>query len=100
MRCKTPVLSTLATTRVGTKTTSDRITVVALHHSPSSIAQYITAPEALRQGTLVLREVEPSSIIDRVCAHNTGHLPVFIAEGSTLVGGKQNRVATLSLLVP
>jgi len=96
----TPLLSTLATTRVGVKTGRDRLTVVALHRGLDSIARYVTAPDAMRQGTLVFREVCPGGIIDRVCAHNTGTLPVLIAEGSTLVGGRQNRVATLSILVP
>lgn len=61
--------------------------------------ELILATEALRNGTLEVREMRRPSVAE-VEARNGGSVPVLIREGDTLVGGRQNRVVTRTTVVP
>lgn len=61
--------------------------------------RYALLPDALAAKTLAIAECDEPDV-NALRVVNTGELPVLILDGTELVGGKQNRIAAASLLVP
>lgn len=67
---------------------------VYVHRPPTSVATGVTTSA----DDLVVTEVDGGEV-PRLRVHNPGPGPVLLTEGETLVGGRQNRVLNVSILV-
>ena len=56
--------------------------------------------EALARGLVELAEIDRGGSVPKLRVRNRGDRPVLIVEGTELRGGKQNRVANATVLVP
>ena len=88
----------LSRLRLGDPVQHDRITVVPLYTEPSSL-DYLTLEEATEKGLVKVEEVSESGSVPQMRVRNTAPVPVFIPDGTALVGSKQNRVVNLSLML-
>ena len=67
-------------------------------HGPSKPGPVpLTLAEALERGTV---DVIETGSVHRLTVRNRGDLPVFIQRGDIVKGGRQDRVLTVSMLVP
>lgn len=60
---------------------------------------YISLPEAMEKGSIIVEEVSAGGQVPNVRVQNRGDLAVLILFGEEIVGAKQNRVANASFLV-
>ncbi len=60
---------------------------------------YLSTDEALRKGTLTVREVGPGAV-PALVVENAGEVPILMLGGELLLGGKQNRVLRDDVLLP
>jgi hypothetical protein len=77
-----------------------RLSFSPLRRSSGSGLQYFTLEDAEAREGVRIEEISDSGSIPRLRVHNLVEKPLFIPDGSTLVGLKQNRVVNVSLLVP
>lgn len=68
---------------------------IYVHQPTTSAATGVTTST----DDLVVTEVD-GGVVPRLRVHNPGPVPVLVTEGETLVGGRQNRVLNVSILVP
>ena len=61
---------------------------------------WLLAPEAIVRNALSVAEMPNGAVVGKLHAANRGDVAVLILEGETLVGCKQNRVVTRTVLVP
>ena len=61
---------------------------------------YVSLGTALKQGTLVVDEVDEGGSVPHVRIRNNNHVAVLFLFGEEIRGAKQNRVANASFLVP
>lgn len=60
---------------------------------------YLLLEQALELGALELREVSESGSVPELLVVNKGDLAVLLPEGQVVMGGRQNRVINLSVIV-
>lgn len=65
---------------------------------PSSATAFLTLDEALEQRVITIREKDGGSV-PLVQVTNTGRLPIYLAAGEVVVGGKQDRMVAYDVLV-
>lgn len=73
------------------------VPLIGLH---GSVRTYDTLDEALRAGTVHIREVSDAGSVPEVAVRNDGQQSILIVDGEELVGAKQNRTVNLSVLIP
>jgi hypothetical protein len=76
------------------------LNVVPLLDPAAPPADYLTLDQALARGQTVITEVSDAGTVPALKVLNRGATPVFLLDGEELVGAKQNRILTLSILVP
>jgi hypothetical protein len=69
-----------------------------LRRTPTEIGAYLTLDEAVRQDMVVIVEQGGGSV-PVVLIRNRGRLPVYIAAGEIIVGGKQDRMVAYSVII-
>lgn len=72
------------------------LTVVPLLSEGDGVRGYITLDEAVKEGLVVIPE---SGDVPKVIVEVRGEKPVLVVEGDIVVGGWQNRVVNISLLL-
>ena len=68
--------------------------------APGGSLSYLTLSEAMEREVLWIGEVDESGSVPQVRAVNRSSEPVLIIDGEELEGGKQNRVANATVLLP
>src|SRR5262249_45704608 len=61
--------------------------------------QYLTLNEAIERKRARVTEVSEQGSVPQMMIVNEAQMPVFVPDGSILIGGKQNRVVNMSLLL-
>jgi hypothetical protein len=77
-----------------------RLTLVPIFSEYRSGLNYHTLDRAVEQGLIHVTEVVGQATVPRMAVRNDSELPVFVPDGTILVGCKQNRVVNISLLLP
>lgn len=84
--------------RVGEPTEYENLSVVPLLKGRDSKLEYLVLDDAVEQNLVDVDEVDGGSV-PRLVVRNRASLPVLIPDGTTLAGGRQNRVVNLSVLL-
>lgn len=92
-----PGAADAAPVRVSGPIIHDNLAVYFLHGASQSGPVPLTLEEALRSGSVELRETGKVNSLE---IENRGDKPVFIQAGDIVKGGKQDRTLTVSLLLP
>ena len=61
--------------------------------------QYLTMPQAMAQGLLVVTEIDKGGSVPDLKVTSLSDLPVLLLDGEELVGAKQNRVLNTTILL-
>lgn len=85
---------------VGTPVEAGRLTMVPILGGSAEPAPHVILDEALAAGTLTISEVSEQGDVPELALVNDGQAAVFLLDGETLVGAKQDRVVNLSILAP
>jgi hypothetical protein len=85
--------------RLGTPQQLGAMTVIPLLDGDGGALHYLSLNQAMRQGTLTIREVSELGTVPHLLADNHADLPVLLLDGEQLSGAKQNRVLNTSLLI-
>jgi len=75
------------------------LTLFPIYGEVKSSYYYITLDEAIKKDILIIKEAD-MEMVSRIEVINKGKDNVFIMEGEELIGGKQNRVVNMSLIIP
>jgi hypothetical protein len=94
------LLTFLATLRLGTPLVRGPLAVIPVYRDAVADAPpYQPLAQAIASGDATVAE-QPSATVPTLSLINHGPLPILILDGEEVVGGKQNRVVELTLLVP
>ncbi|MDD3580056.1 MAG: hypothetical protein PHW74_03425 [Desulfobacca sp.] len=89
----------LAAIKVGPEQNYQNLAIFALLNEQPGAVDFITLDEALAQDCLTIAEVDESGLVTQLkVVNNSGHKVLMVA-GEELVGGKQNRVLNVTMLV-
>lgn len=77
----------------------DNLAVYLVHSKVSDDREFITLDEGLASKMVEVTEKEEEEVSE-LQIENRSDLPLFIQEGDRLVGGKQDRIIGLSMVVP
>jgi hypothetical protein len=94
------VLECLSALQLGEMQVFEQMAVIPLVSELSEGPEYITLPQAMSSGVLVITEVSNGGSVPELGVKNSGDLPVLILDGEELVGAKQNRVVNATILLP
>lgn len=86
--------------RVGEPLTHERITIVPLLREQSPIWNYQLLQDAVKTGQFLVQEVSAEGRVPFLLTRNQIKDMVLILNGEMLEGGKQNRIANASYLIP
>lgn len=75
------------------------LTLFPLIAPEPAIADYDLLPDALEAGTLVITEVSEQGTVPELLAINSGPRDVLILDGMQLIGAKQNRTVSRTILL-
>lgn len=87
----------LATPRIGAAIVHENLAIYPIHGPSASGPVPLTLQEGLGSGVV---EVEETGNVRQLRIENKGDVPVFVQFGDLVKGGRQDRVLTMSLLVP
>ena len=90
-------LSAAETARVSGPFTHENLSVYFLHAESAPGPVPLTLAEALEGASIAVVE---TGEVTEVAVENLGDSPIFIQRGDVIKGGKQDRVLTVSLLLP
>jgi hypothetical protein len=76
------------------------LTVFPLCRLGAGSADYLTLAEALRRNLAEVREVSLEGKVTSLSFLNQADMPILLLEGEELAGARQNRVLSLTVLVP
>ncbi len=79
--------------------TYKRLTITPLRLKTESHLEYQLLDEAVEKGLVTVEEASEQGSVPQMKVTNKSKQFVFIPDGSMLVGGKQNRVVNLSLML-
>jgi hypothetical protein len=85
--------------RVGKPLQFESLTVFPIFTEEDSGIDYVLAEEAIKNGTVEVKEVSESGSVPELLVNNKGGTRVLFIEGEELVGAKQNRILNTSILV-
>ena len=88
----------LAAVEIGEPLTRGSLSLFPLFHERGAARRYITGPRS--EGHIRVGEVPEGAIVPELEIVNDSHEPVLFLDGETLLGGRQNRIVTVSVLVP
>jgi hypothetical protein len=89
----------IPTVRVGKPLRYEGLSVFTLFTEADSGIEYILADEGLRNGTILVKEVNESGSVPELLVSNKSDRMVLFIEGEALIGAKQNRILNTSILV-
>lgn len=75
------------------------LTVFLLHAGTKDTANYLTLQEGLKSGEVRVAEKDDEQVGELLITNNSDR-PVFLQEGDRVVGGKQDRIISSSLVIP
>lgn len=75
------------------------IYIISQSLPPARLTGFLTLPDGLKKGLVAVRELGEERI-SQLEVSNDSDSPLFLQEGQLLVGGKQDRVLTNSVVVP
>lgn len=75
------------------------LTIFPLRSANGAGLEYTLLPDAIRAGTVKITEVG-SGTVPELIAINTGETDVLILDGEQLIGAKQNRTVSRSIVLP
>jgi hypothetical protein len=85
--------------RAGTPQTAGALTLVPLFHTGHTLDYLLFAP-AVARGLVTVAEVGEGGSVPQLLVGNPAPVPILLIEGEIVVGLKQNRTFTASMLVP
>jgi hypothetical protein len=85
--------------RLGSPQTAGRLTLLPVFCDGPRL-EYLTLAEAQKDGTAAITEVDAEGAVSILKVTTNSDLPVLIIDGEILVGLKQNRVLSTTILVP
>jgi len=74
--------------------------VPLLGRQPRKQRNYLTLEEAMQKGLFEVGEVSGTARVPELSVCNRADCPVLLLDGEILVGGKQDRVLSISMLIP
>ena len=77
--------------------THENLSIYLLHGKSEAGPVPLTLAEALAKGSVTVHE---TGSVQELQVENTGEEPVFVQSGDIVKGGKQDRVLTISMLIP
>ncbi len=95
---KTLLTNTVTEMQIGEAQQAHNLTIFPLFASSDGGPDYLTLPEALRQGNVTITEVNPSGSVSSLIALNRGDAAVLGLDGEELRGAKQNRVLNTTIM--
>ncbi len=76
------------------------LTLFPLLGAEPAESSYDLLPDAIDVGTVTITEVSESGAVPELLAANTGHRDVLVLDGMQLIGAKQNRTVSRTILLP
>jgi hypothetical protein len=76
-----------------------RVRIIPLRLRTMADLEYLTLDDSMPESLIVVEETSASGSVPELQVRNRARSRVFIPEGSTLTGAKQNRVVNLSVMV-
>ncbi len=95
----TPWANRLAGISLGQSRSHGGLTLYPLRGERDGSLDYRTLDDALRAGTVVIREVSASGSVPELELENKGDRRVLLVDGEELIGAKQNRIVNTTVLV-
>ena len=89
----------LSDVSVGTPASYARLTLFPLRVYSSSTLDYLLVDEAAQTRQIIVEETQDGGSVPRVRVRSTSDRLVFVPDGTTLVGGKQDRTVNVSVLL-
>jgi hypothetical protein len=77
-----------------------RVRIIPLRLRRMSNLEYLTFDDSASETLITVEETSTSGSVPELQVRNRAKSRVFIAEGTTLIGAKQNRVANVSVVIP
>lgn len=94
------IAKTLSAVTIGQPVIHENLAMFPLLGKDRSTLRYVTLNEALGKGAVEIGEVDSSGTVSELRLVNRGEVPVLLVDGEELVGAKQNRILTVSMLAP
>jgi hypothetical protein len=94
------IAKTLSNVTIGQPVIYQNLVMFPLLGEGRSTLRYLTLNEGLEQGVVEIGEVDSAGSVSELQLVNRGKVPVLLVDGEELVGAKQNRILTVSLLAP
>jgi hypothetical protein len=94
------IFDTLNDARVGTSYSYENLTLFPLIKPVDGPPEYLTLDEAVARSAARIKEVSKSGAVPELSFENLSEKPILLVDGEELVGGKQNRILNLSILIP
>ncbi len=85
--------------RVGEPLTSGNLALFPVHMSPEAAPDIIPFDEAHAQGHVIITEVDRDGTVNELIVVNEGPSAVLLPQGLVLVGGKQDRMVAVPVLI-
>jgi len=86
--------------KIGKPVSHANLTMFPLLGKSSGSRPYLLIDEAVAAGALKITEVSEEGSVPNLKVKNMADKPVLLIDGEELVGAKQNRIVTISILVP
>src|SRR6516164_3768407 len=84
---------------IGQTTAWRRIRVTPLRLQTRADVEYLTLDDSTAETLITIEESSGAGSVPEIRVRNQAKCRVFIPEGSTLIGAKQNRVVNLSVML-
>jgi hypothetical protein len=97
-RRDTASMQTLDTLSIGRPVTRGPFALFPLYTHAGRNIDYVPGPLATANGVITVDE-QPGAVVPTLAAHVSGTSPVLLIEGETFVGGLQNRILNVSVLL-
>jgi hypothetical protein len=95
----TPPVETATGPRITGPYAHENLAVYLIHADRQDDREFITLDEGLRDKVVLITEKQDEQVSE-LQIENTAEVPLFIQEGDRLVGGKQDRIIGLSMVIP
>ena len=94
------IFDTLSNARLGKAYSYQNLTLFPLIKPVDGPPDYLTLDEAVTRSAARIKEVSKSGEVPELSFENLSEKPILLVDGEELVGGKQNRILNLSILIP
>lgn len=96
---KTELKKLIGSLKYGNIAVVHNVAVVPLFTDETNNLEYLTLDEAYKANLLHIGEISPGGSVPDLSVENLADKPVLLLDGEELVGGRQNRVLNLSVLL-